>query len=240
MSSSDDTKNPFNKIEVPPLSKAEQAEIGITTETFPLKSFESLGHEQWLKVNRELARKILGAPMFGSKSGYRREFPDRRPIFNAYLLMQDRDGLLHPVWLGDLELTVCEPLLVVLALEAKTSVYVYREGTVLNSTFNGGPFPYERWTVRVTKQGNYDDREGPQGVEDPGNPELKEPEQAGQRHALEEGQRGGEGRDPLASPEPVRGEQDAIQESLVRPETRRRRGWWLLDLGRKPQGSPTT
>ncbi len=73
----------------------------------------------------ETVEKYLGFPgrmITGSKSGYRRTFPDNKVVFNANLYA-DR----VKVWWGDLDLTLDEKLLKELQAELGCEVIVLRE-----------------------------------------------------------------------------------------------------------------
>jgi len=64
-----------------------------------------------------------GRMISGSKSGYRRAFPDHVAVFNACIA--DDDGT--DLWWGDLDLTVDEPKLVALASELGMTIHVLHE-----------------------------------------------------------------------------------------------------------------
>jgi hypothetical protein len=64
-----------------------------------------------------------GRMISGSKSRYRRDYPDHVVAFNAALA--DADG--EELWWGDLDLTVDEPKLLALAAELETTIHVIYE-----------------------------------------------------------------------------------------------------------------
>lgn len=117
-------------------------------------------HSEETSMNCELEQVVslvkahLGSAHFGSKSAYRTQYPDRNPVFNAHVLWQDHSGFLQLVHICDLELTEIKPVLLDLFQDLQTaklpsSLYIYRESTVHNETFNGRPFPYGAWIIRV-------------------------------------------------------------------------------------------
>lgn len=115
----------------------------------------------WMNIEIEAAKAVVrqylglpGAMISSSKSQYLDKHPEKRPVFNAYVLWQDPTGYLVPVWNGDLELTECQERLLKCAAELKarfhsSNIYIYKESTVHNSTFNGGPFPYSEYCASV-------------------------------------------------------------------------------------------
>lgn len=101
---------------------------------------------------------------FGSKSGYREKYPDRKPVFNAYVTAEKLDsdtGLktrTKDIWWGDLELTDMNTLtkLFILSRELDIEIFIYRESTVLNQTMNGREFPYNDhcFAIRTFQNGD--------------------------------------------------------------------------------------
>jgi hypothetical protein len=74
---------------------------------------------------REKAQEILGmrgTMISGSKSGYRRIYPDNFPIFNSNICV--REG---KIWYGDIDLTVSIESLQKLCLEIEEPIYVLHE-----------------------------------------------------------------------------------------------------------------
>lgn len=112
-----------------------------------------MNHEQ-RKENEYTAKNILGfSPCLGSKSAYRENYPEKDPIFNATIMAQDSNGELYKIWYGDIELTNNETLdkLKLLSELLNSDLYLYRESTINNETFNGRRFPYEHYSARVDK-----------------------------------------------------------------------------------------
>ena len=103
------------------------------------------------------AREILGSGRMitHSKSDYYEKNPDCNPIFNAYLLAENDSGELDQIWNGDIESTDTTDLgkLKILARTIKSNLYLYRESTVHNQTFNGREFPYKNPALIITKNG---------------------------------------------------------------------------------------
>lgn len=107
-----------------------------------------------LEIATRIVKEELGYGMLShSKSAYREANPGADPAFNAYILWQDERGYLLLVHVADLELTDVERILKVSRKLKSESVpsnlYVYRESTVHNETFNGNPFPYTCWSLAV-------------------------------------------------------------------------------------------
>lgn len=112
------------------------------------------------KDKRYHANDILGiAPCLGSKSGYRENNPHSNPVFNSYMMAQNAYGQLEQIWNGDLDLAkeVTLGKLKILARTVKSNIYIYRESTVHNATFNGRMFPYNNYVICITKTGKIED-----------------------------------------------------------------------------------
>ena len=103
------------------------------------------------------ARELLGSGKMitHSKSLYQEQNPNANPIFNSYLLAQNEEGELEKIWNGDIESTSATDLgkLKILARTIKSNLYLYREATVHNATFNGRRFPYESPALIISKNG---------------------------------------------------------------------------------------
>lgn len=111
----------------------------------------------------EAGKKVSAAlgmcPSFGSKSGFRSQFPNKDPIFNCYMMIAfdnyvcSDSGIIYPLWKGDIVVEDNEVLLKELAKELKATLFIYRESTVHNRTFNGHLFPYSDFKAQITSRG---------------------------------------------------------------------------------------
>lgn len=106
------------------------------------------------------ANTILKNAYFGSKSEFRMAHPDLHPMFNTYLLAQNDNGELEKIWYGDIEMSIHSGMLKILAKTINSDLYLYKESTVNNQVINGRRFPYENWSVYVSKLGEIDKRLG--------------------------------------------------------------------------------
>ena len=106
------------------------------------------------KDHEFLSSQTLGyAPCLGSKSTYMSTNPNKDPIFNAVIMVQDANGELYKVWYGDLELTDGYFLdkLRFLSNQLESNLYLYKSSTVNNEVFNGRMFPYQSFEATVCK-----------------------------------------------------------------------------------------
>jgi hypothetical protein len=91
-----------------------------------------------------------GRMISGSKTGYRRAYPDNVVVFNAALA--DAGG--RDLWRGDLDLTLDEPKLVALAADLGTTIHVLYES---DARLIGRSEPYQLdlapAVVRITPGG---------------------------------------------------------------------------------------
>lgn len=66
---------------------------------------------------------IKGRMISGSKSGYRRRFPDNFPVFNANICTKESGK----IWYGDLDIVTDFDVLVKCAKEVKEDLYILSE-----------------------------------------------------------------------------------------------------------------
>lgn len=64
----------------------------------------------------------LGRLMAGSKSLYRKAYPDNFAVFNANIITDN-----GKIWYGDIDVTLDEPKLLRIAKETDTDLYILRE-----------------------------------------------------------------------------------------------------------------
>jgi hypothetical protein len=91
-----------------------------------------------------------GRMISGSKSGYRRLYPDHVTVFNGTLADAEGAGL----WRGDLDLTLDEPKLLALAAELGTTIHVIYESDAM-FVRRDEPYRFELSSalVRITPEG---------------------------------------------------------------------------------------
>lgn len=101
---------------------------------------------------RELLSKYKVFFYAPSKSTYNKVNPENNILWNAYVLTKDTYGLLQLTFVnGDVELNDNDTIqkLKNICSELKQDIYLYRESTVHNETFNGRIFPYKAWDAHV-------------------------------------------------------------------------------------------
>jgi len=82
-----------------------------------------------MKNTKKILEKTIGHTsrmIAGSKSGYRKAYPNNVPIFNSNLVAIE-DGKPTKVWYGDLDLTIDHAKLLEASKELETVLYVINE-----------------------------------------------------------------------------------------------------------------
>ena len=109
-------------------------------------------------MNKEyLLKKLLeehkAMHYFGSKSSFNLKNRNSDAVFNAYTLYKDDYGLLQKINTSfDFDLNNKEHIdsLIKVCNDFKNDIYIYREGTVHNQTFNGRVFPYDKYVIKLS------------------------------------------------------------------------------------------
>lgn len=69
---------------------------------------------------------INGRMISASKSGYRQKHPNNIPVFNANIVAES-DGKFEKIWYGDLDITIDEIALRMIALTIKKKIWILPE-----------------------------------------------------------------------------------------------------------------
>lgn len=68
-----------------------------------------------------------GTMISGSKSGYKKNYPNNIPVFNANIIAEKTPGVFEKIWFGDIDITISESNLKDLALSMDAKIWVLPE-----------------------------------------------------------------------------------------------------------------